>query len=311
MSPKEEKEGPKGTPSRAIAASYTYTPTLPANGALPGHSVFHLYHHPAKKSSSSSFLFQTVPVYGDASTSAKAHLASLANPSAVGLSYSTKRAGSIFSSAGETINFYKGPLPDDPSAIHRADITMMHGGGVSKFFDLRREITFHPPAELGEKGEKLAGDYEQEGKMQLEEVSKNFGTSLRYKFTTPETQIPLYWKDTEISTPDPTRPEKDERDRFFFEGHMSCIAAVDKTRKGEPLRENEEKGIIVARFVKPIDSQEKVCYWKMGRVEFVWEGCERVWGPGWDDEDVVESILSTVGLVAVLGERATTTTVPV
>lgn len=37
---------------------------------------------------------------------------------------------------------------------------------------------------------------------------------------------------------------------------------------------------------------------KLGMIEFVWEGCERVWGGEWDQEDVVEILLLSGVLVA-------------
>ncbi|RPA85933.1 hypothetical protein BJ508DRAFT_349596, partial [Ascobolus immersus RN42] len=283
----------KGTPDRALMASYTYTPSLPSNGAIPGHSTFHLYLHPFKSESTTYLLFQTVPI--TAATDRKTHLSLIGNPAHTGLAYSLRRHGGWTS---EWQHFYRGANPEDATSIvHRATVGDIHGRGLRGAFSFGKEITFEPPSPPAYGDEKV-NYYETTPteKVRLEEKSKKWGTETFYNLHLAGRD--LFWRDTEVSTPDPTLPNKDERDRFTLEGHMSLVASVTTTIKGHALRPEEHDGIVVARLVKPIHGEEKKCYHKLGRVEFVWEGCERVWGEGWDRVGIVEGVLLTAGLVA-------------
>jgi hypothetical protein len=285
----------KGTPDRSICASFTYTPTLPANGALPGHTTFHVYHHPKDTSSTSYFLFQTIPITSDIDK--HKHLTLLSDPAHTGLAFSSRRHGGWTS---EAIRFYRGANPEDSqSVVHRATIGELHGRGLSGLFNFGKEINFEKAVAYPDG---KCYNYETPGGIvKLEEKTKKWGTQCFYHFSTPQSQVKLFWRTSEVSTPDPANPDVDERDRWTQEGHMSCYAMVGKTIKGDGLRreETEMGGITVARFVKPINHDERQVRHKLGRIELVWEGCERVWGFEWDRKDIVETVLMTGMLVAV------------
>lgn len=278
--------------------SYTYTPPyLPSNSALPGSTTFYHYHHPSHYHSNSNALLSTEPA--PPKCTPKEHLALLRSRQLGGVHYSMRLPKTL----DDLQIFYQGALPDDePGQVtERARINNAPSKGFRELFLYQKDIAFVNDKAAEAYGRPAAAPF------RMAEKTKNWATCHWYEFTLPVFNVPMKWAESNKITPDPLRPAHVPRKGWTVDSHKALIAVVQRDRQGQPLKEGEEKeqgGIVCARIVRPIDTKEwAASYHDECRIELVWGGLERVLGSGWDQPEVVETILMTGSLVSMESAR--------